>query len=105
MIPSRCRDGGWPGAARARRLLRRTGQFQRGIGLSVPGQPALAAYATAAKPARSDHLGADGQIRNSVASASPCDAPLPERALRSQNLRQEPDAVVPHVGIRAGGRP
>jgi hypothetical protein len=39
------------------------------------------------------------------ASASPCDAPLPERALRSQNLRQEPDAVVPHVGICAGGRP
>src|SRR6187551_821587 len=86
-------------------VLRRTGQFQRGIGLPVPGQPALAAYATAAQPARPDHLGADGQIRNSVAPASPCDASLPERALRSQNLRQEPDAIVPHVGIRAGGRP
>ena len=47
----------------------------------------------------------DGPVRNSVAPASPCDASLPERALRSQNLRQEPDAVVPHVGIRAGGRP
>ena len=43
--------------------------------------------------------------RDPVAPASPCDASLPERALRSQNLRQEPDAVVPHVGIRAGGRP
>src|SRR6266516_199096 len=40
-----------------------------------------------------------------MASPSPCDASLPGRALRSQNLRQEPRAVVPHAGICAGGRP
>ena len=31
--------------------------------------------------------------------------PFPERALRRQNPRQEPSAVVPHAGICAGGRP
>jgi hypothetical protein len=40
-----------------------------------------------------------------MAPQSPSDASLPERAPCSQNLRQEPDAVVPHVGICAGGRP
>ena len=35
----------------------------------------------------------------------PRDASLPGGALRSQNLRQEPSAVVPHAGICAGGRP
>jgi len=37
-----------------------------------------------------------------MASQSPDEASLPRRAPCSQNLRQEPDAVVPHVGIRAG---
>jgi len=32
-------------------------------------------------------------------------ASLPGGALRRQNLRQEPSAVVPHAGICAGGRP
>ena len=31
--------------------------------------------------------------------------PFPGRALRRQNPRQEPSAVVPHAGICAGGRP
>ena len=37
-----------------------------------------------------------------MATTSPCDASISERAPRSQNLRQEPDAVVPHVAICAG---
>ena len=43
--------------------------------------------------------------REPVAPASPREASLPGRALRRQNLRQEPSAVVPHAGICAGGRP
>src|SRR5213078_3503503 len=50
-------------------------------------------------------LGTDGPHRTAMASTSPCDASLPGGALRRQNLRQEPSAVVPHAGICAGGRP
>ena len=106
MIPSRCRGGGWPGCCKGTSPTtpcRATPTRYRPSG--TRSTPALAPCATAAQPARPDHLGADGQIRDSVAPASPCDASLPERALRSQNLRQEPNAVVPHAGIRAGGRP
>ena len=52
-----------------------------------------------------DHLGTDETDQDPMATASPRDAPLPERALRRQNPRQEPGAVVPHAGICAGGRP
>src|SRR4051794_35112985 len=40
-----------------------------------------------------------------MATATTRDASLPGGALRRQNLRQEPSAVVPHAGICAGGRP
>src|SRR4051812_8532066 len=40
-----------------------------------------------------------------MAIATTRDASLPGGALRRQNLRQEPSAVVPHAGICAGGRP
>src|SRR5215470_16875716 len=35
----------------------------------------------------------------------PCQASLPGGAFRCQYPRQEPSAVVPHAGIRAGGHP
>src|SRR4026209_886808 len=40
-----------------------------------------------------------------MATATTRDASLPGGALRRQNLRQEPSAVVPHAEICAGGRP
>src|SRR3954471_15884921 len=40
-----------------------------------------------------------------MATATTRDASLPGGALRRQNLRQEPSAVVLHAGICAGGRP
>ncbi|MBT8224023.1 MAG: hypothetical protein KJO75_00780 [Dactylosporangium sp.] len=59
----------------------------------------------ASKPARTGSLGPNGSDRDSMAAESPGEASSPKRALCRQNLRQEPDAVVPHVGIHAGGRP
>jgi RNA-directed DNA polymerase len=78
---------------------------RRGIGLPSPGDPALAQGAQPPKPAWTGSLATDGPDRDSMAPKGPGDASLPERALHSQNLRQEPSAVVPHAGIRAGGRP
>src|SRR5439155_26945795 len=66
---------------------------------------ALAPGAAAPQPAQTDQLGTDGQDLTAVASTSPRDASLPGGALRRQDLRQEPSAVVPHAGICAGGRP
>src|SRR6266536_3236702 len=82
-----------------------TGKFRCGIGLPISGDLALAEGATATKSARTGQLGTDGQVRESMATQSPDNASLPEPAPRGQNLRQEPSAVVPHAGIRAGGRP
>ena len=91
--------------ARSPRLLRRARQHRRGRGLPHPGDPALVQGAAAPQPAHTDELGADEPHRETMATTSPRDASLPERALRRQNLRQEPSAVVPHAGICAGGRP
>ena len=66
---------------------------------------ALAQGAAAPQPAHTAELGTDGTDRDSMATARPRDASLPGGALRRQNLRQEPSAVVPHAGICAGGRP
>ena len=73
--------------------------------LPVPGDRALAQAATAPQPAGPVELGPDETDRESMATATTRDASLPGGALRRQNLRQEPSAVVPHAGICAGGRP
>jgi hypothetical protein len=46
----------------------------------------------------------DGPPHHEVAATRPRAAPLSRRAIRRQNLRQEPSAVIPHAGICAGGR-
>jgi hypothetical protein len=38
------------------------------------------------------------------ATTRPCEASIPRHAVRRQNPRQEPSAVIPHAGICAGGR-
>src|SRR6187549_133175 len=92
-------------AARPLRLLRRARQLRRGKRSPVPGDQALAQAATPPQPAGPVELGPDDTDRESMATATTRDASLPGGALRRQNLRQEPSAVVPHAGICAGGRP
>jgi len=91
--------------ARAPRLLRRAWQHRRSSGLPHSGDPALVQGATASKPEKPSQLGTDEPHRDPVAPACPCAASLPECALRRQDPRQEPSAVVPHAGICTGGRP
>ena len=43
--------------------------------------------------------------REEVATPCPHRASLPQRALRRQDPRQEPGALIPHAGICPGGRP
>ena len=89
---------------RAPRLLRRARQHRRGGGIPDSAHPALVQGASASQPAHPGQLGTDEPTRATVAPACPRQAPLPGCALRRQNLRQEPSAVVPHAGICAGGR-
>ena len=49
-------------------------------------------------------LEADGPSHHEVATTRPRAASLSRRAIRRQNPRQEPSAVIPHAGICAGGR-
>src|SRR5271165_7022363 len=66
---------------------------------------AMAGVAAASKPAPSHDLGSLRPNRCSVATLCPHRASLPQRALRRQDPRQEPGALIPHAGICPGGRP
>ena len=65
----------------------------------------MAGVAAAPKPAPSHDLGPLQPNRCSVAAPCPHRASLPQRALRRQDPRQEPGALIPHAGICPGGRP
>ena len=86
------------------RLLRRPRQHRRDRGLPHPGDPALVQGAAASQPAHTAHLDADEPHRDSMATTRPPEASVPRHAVRRQNPRQEPSAVIPHAGICAGGR-
>ena len=70
----------------------------------TPGQSALVQGAAAPQPAHPTELEPDGPPDHEVAATRPRAAPLSRRAIRRQNPRQEPSAVIPHAGICAGGR-
>ena len=70
-----------------------------------PGDAALVQGATAPQPAHTPHLATDEPHRDSMATTRPCEASIPRHAVRRQNPRQEPSAVILHAGICAGGRP
>ncbi len=70
-----------------------------------PGGATLAQGAAAPQPAHTPQLDTDGPHHQTMATTRPTTASLPRRALRRQNPRQEPSAVIPHAGICAGGRP
>jgi hypothetical protein len=91
--------------ARPSRLLRRARQHQSGKGVPGPSDPALVQGATAPQPAPPPELGAHEPTGRPMAPARPHHAPMALYALRRQDLRQEPSAVVPLAGICAGGRP
>jgi RNA-directed DNA polymerase len=90
--------------ARTPRLLRRARQHRCGRDLPHPGRAALVSGAAAPQPAHTPELDTDGPHHETMATTRPRTAPLTLRALRRQNPRQEPSAVIPHAGICAGGR-
>ena len=103
--PSRSKGAGWQRGAGAPRLLRRARQHRRGSGLPHPGHAALVQGAAASQPAHADQLGADEPHRDSMATARPHEASLPGCAVRRQNPRQEPSALVSARWDLRGGPP
>src|ERR1019366_7864422 len=87
------------------RLLRRARQHRRCWDLPSPGGSLLAACTSLPEPAAPPDLAEDESPHRPVAAACPHRASPTQRALRRQDPRQEPDAVVPPVGICPGGRP
>jgi hypothetical protein len=63
---------------------------------------ALVQGAAAPQPAHPPQLDTDGPHHETMVTTRPPTASLPRRALRRQNPRQEPSAVIPHAGICAG---
>ena len=63
----------------------------------------MAEVASAAEPTSSSELGTHALYCQPMVTTSPLCASLPGSAVRRQNLKEEPSAVVPHAGIRAGG--
>src|SRR5215831_15161993 len=72
-------------------------------GVSRMYTPLLVSDAPTAQSAPSYHLAADIRPRNLMAAATPHPASLSCATFARHDPRQEPGAVVPHAGIRAGG--
>ena len=86
-------------------LLRRARQHRFDHGLPRPDPVALDSDAPAPEPTPPHDLGALQPDREEMAAPCPHRASLPQRALRRQDPRQEPGALIPHAGICPGGRP
>ncbi len=95
-------------ARRGARLfcVSRCANQQRSIG-SIPlrGGACMVPGAAAPRPAQPTHVDANLRTRRSMATSRPCPAPLARGTLRRQHPTQEPSAVIPPAGIRAGGGP
>ncbi len=79
--------------------LRSPRQLDRDPAVPNPDQPALAAVAAATQPTWPPvNLGEDERVHQPMDTPGAHPAPIPGRAFRSQNPRQEPSAVVPHAG-------
>jgi hypothetical protein len=63
----------------------------------------MAAKPLSAEPERHRHLEAHATLREQVDSTGPYLSSVPSRALWRHDPRQEPSAVAPLAGIRAGG--
>jgi hypothetical protein len=71
---------------------------------SHPGDAELAQGAAASQPTLTLDLATDEPHCDQVATTRPSEASIPRHAVRRQNPRQQPSAVIPHTGICAGGR-
>ena len=91
------------GGARAPAVLRGAPQHASAQSLSPGDRLAVVEVAESTKPTRPRQTGADGTYLPIQPSASSHLSPLSISAAPRQNLRQEPDAVIPHVRICAGG--
>src|SRR6266478_2717474 len=83
----------------------RSAHEQLGAGsFSIPSGAALASRAVAAQPERPRPLGSHAAPYQPLAATSFCLSSLSPASHGRHHLRQEPDAVVPLVRIRGGGR-
>jgi hypothetical protein len=80
------------------------GKFAAGLAVSVPSGLALASRAVAAQSERSHPLGSHGAPHQPLVASAYCLSSLSPASHGRHYLRQEPDAVVPLVRIRGGGR-
>ena len=93
------------GGARLFRLPRGADQHPSSRGIPSRGSAGMAASAQASKPQTPTHLATIQRDRGLLASPTQDPASFSQPALRRHDPRQEPDAVVPHVRICAGGDP
>src|SRR5258707_7117434 len=70
-----------------------------------PGQAALAPCAPAQREAEQEELEANGATRSALDPAGAMASSVARSTIRRDHPRQEPDAVVPPVRVRAGGDP
>ncbi len=70
-----------------------------------PGHAAVVQGAPAPEPAHAPELNTDEPHRVPMATACPCDAPIPGSTLRRSYPRQESSALGAHAGSERGGGP
>src|SRR5205809_7953215 len=91
------------GRGRASAVLRGAHESARAVHILFSGGATLVAHAAATEPDRSYHLGADAAAHSVLAASGAHYSSLAPEATWRCHLRQEPDAVIPHVRIRGGG--
>ncbi len=94
-----------PCGTRLQRLLRGADQRACACWASSPGREALAPQLAAPRATRRNGLETHACALCPLAPYATHHASMALGALRRQNPRQEPGAVVPHAGICAGGGP
>src|SRR5512136_536787 len=94
-----------PSGRRLLRLLWSPRQRKAPSVLPRPGQTSLGPCAPPPRPTGQDELEAHGTTRSALDPACAMASSLARAAVLRQHPRQEPDAVVPPVRIRAGGDP
>src|SRR5436190_22185309 len=91
------------GRGRASAVLRGAHESARAVHILFSGGATLVPHAAATEPDRSYHLGADAAAHSVLAASGAHYSSLSPEATWRCHLRQEPDAVIPHVRIRGGG--
>src|SRR5207247_8773786 len=88
---------------RAPEVLRGANEQAGAVHVLFPGRVGLVPRPEAAQPDCPAHLGADAAAHSALAPTSAHHSPVSLEAAGRCHLRQEPDAVMPHVRICGGG--